>query len=213
MNCRINSILSAGLLALGLTATAQAGVVTVHTVDSVVHAVLPSVANTPLATGPLSTGVQVSIGDTVTISTGATDRWNINNVQVTAAGFPDGYGGGSHNNYDAPGLNEISPIDYGALAFSLNGTDWAGAYNYNTLATTWTFTATSAGTLLLAMWDSNVSDNGTNKIGQESNILTVSVDLTPGAGTGNDVPEPSTLALLTLALGGLAASRKRKTVC
>jgi PEP-CTERM motif len=210
MKYRINTILSAGLLALGLVATAQAGVVTTHVVDSVVNAVLPSVANTPLATGALSTGVQVNIGDTVTISTGANDTWSLNGAQVTAVGYPaPNFGNGGHNHYNAPGLNEITPIDYGALAFSLNGMDWAGAYNDVSLATTWTFTATSAGTLLLAMWDSVTSDN--TAANMDGRILTVSVDLTPGAGTGNDVPEPSTLALLTLALGGLAASRKRKT--
>ncbi len=210
MNYRISTILSAGLLALGLTATAQAGTVTVHTVDSVVHAVLPSVANTPLATGPLSTGVQVNIGDTVTISTFANDTWSLNGRQVSAVGYPHpNFGNGGHNHYNAPGLNEITGIDYGALAFSLNGTDWAGAYNDVTLATSWTFTATTAGTLLLAMWDSVTSDNTASNL--DGRTLLVSVDLTPGAGTGNDVPEPSTLALLTLALGGLAASRKRKT--
>lgn len=210
----LRSVAAASLLALGLACSAHAGVVTTWTVDSVVNGVAPSLGNTSLNTGAKATGVQINVGDVVVISTGADDRWNINGWQVTAAGFPNGYFNkvpptpNSHNHANLPDLNELTAIDYGALAYSLNGLDWSAAYDDATLATTVTFTATSAGTLLLAMYDSVVSDNGTGTIGSESNILTVTVDVTPGA--RNDVPEPPMVALVGLALGALAFSRRRQ---
>lgn len=200
------------LLALGLHASANAGAITTWTVDSVVNGVLPSQGGTALNTGALVTTVNVQVGDTVRISTASTDRWNINGFQVTAAGFPDGYFGqttGNHNHGDFPGLNELNPIDFGALAYSLNGSDWARAYNDATLETSVQFTATSSGFLRLAMWDTVVNDNGANTIGQESNVLRVTVDHT--AAVTHTVPEPSSLALLGLVLGGMAWRGRRQT--
>ncbi len=207
-----SSALAALALAFGLHGGAQAGAISTWQVDSVVNGVIPSLGGTALNTGALLTTVQVQVGDVVRISTASTDRWNINGYQVTAAGFPDGYFGytsGSHNHGDFSGLNELNPIDYGALAYSLNGTDWARAYNDSNLQTWVEFNATTAGTLRLAMWDTMVNDNGSSTIGQESNILTVTVDHTPGSNTGNSVPEPSVMALLGLAFGMLAIGRRR----
>ncbi|MDH4390676.1 MAG: hypothetical protein QE285_04540, partial [Aquabacterium sp.] len=182
----LSTAIAACVLSLGLQAGAHAGVITTWTVDSVVHGAVPVIGDTTLNTGPLLTSVQVGIGDTVKISTAANDRWNINGVQVTAAGFPAGYGNGTHNTTNLRGLlNPLTPIDFGALAFSLNGTDWAGAYDFNSLRTSVEFTATSAGLLRLAMWDTVVSDNGTSTIGQAGNTLTVTVDLTPAVVSRN----------------------------
>lgn len=207
----LSTTVAACVLSLGLHAGAHAGAITTWTVDSVVHGAVPVVGNTPLNTGPLLTTVQVGIGDTLRISTAANDRWNINGVQVTAAGFPDGYGNGTHNTTNLGGrLNPLTPIDFGALAYSLNGTDWAGAYNFNTLQTSVQFTASSAGQLRLAMWDTIVSDNGTGSIGQPGNILTVTVDHTPAVASSNPVPEPSAAALVGLALAALGLARRRQ---
>ena len=213
MSKRIVGVASLFLLTAAACANAAP---LVFNVDSVVHGVLgPTGGGTPLNTGALNTLVSVQAGDTVSISTAPTDRWNINSQMVTAAGFPDGYFGytsymHNHANFSVFGEFSISPIDFGALAYSLDGVNWAGAYNDVSLATSVLFTAASAGTLYLAMWDSIVSDNNSG-IGSENNLLHVTVDVTPGnPPPPSNVPEPGTLMMSLLALAGLGSLRRER---
>ncbi|HOB94958.1 MAG TPA: hypothetical protein PKL46_12965 [Aquabacterium sp.] len=142
----LTAALGTWALSLGLHAGAQAGTTANWTVDAVVNGVLPAEGGTPLDVGALVTTVQAAAGDTVRIPTAASDRWNINGFQVTAAGFPDGCFNNTpnaHNHANLSGLNERNATDHGALACSLHGVDWARADNDTTLQTLAAFTARS----------------------------------------------------------------------
>jgi hypothetical protein len=199
LNLAIGLALAAGLALLG-TSTAHASVVTV---DSVKHGVWgyshsPS-SGAPTNLGALNTGVNIAIGDTVTISTAVTDTWIINGLTVNARGW------GVSNKTDL-GFAGQTALQYGSLAYSLDGMLWGSTFddvnNFASNDTDVSFVATKAGSLRLAMWDSIVNDNG----GADTSLL-ATINVVPAAST--NVPEPASLALVALALAGVGVSRRK----
>lgn len=195
--------LAAGLALLGTSAT-QASVVTV---DSVMHGAWgyshsPS-SGAPTNLGALNTGINIAIGDTVTISTAVTDTWKINGLTVNARGTMPFWGVGNKTDLGFAGQ---TALQYGSLAYSLDGLLWGSTFDdVNNLASNDTdvsFIATQAGSLRLAMWDSIVSDNG----GGDTSLM-ATINVVPAAST--NVPEPASLALVALALAGVGLSRRK----
>jgi hypothetical protein len=166
-----------GLLALVLVASWAGAVGAMTTVD--VYALTASIAS------PLDTGVQVNVGDWLTITVDPNQKWDLgvgNSIPFSricnADGLPD-YGNPNINGY---------PFLYGTMVGTIDSSYYfAVGTNFGTQQVTQT------GTLKLMCWDSEYSDNG--------GFITATI---------NAVPIPPTALLLGSGLAGLGLLRFRK---
>ena len=177
--------------ALGPALLAAAGVASAATAAATVSAHDNSLYG-PIGNGQvagldgLDTGLSISAGELLTFS--ATGSWNNSDPDssyVSGADGHDGFVGDGHPNFDYSqfGLNAA----YGALVGKIGNGD------YFLIGDSFSGAANATGELQLFYWDSDYGNN------------TGSVNVQISA-----IPEPANIALMGLALGAFALSRRRK---
>ena len=172
--------LGAALLAVAGIASAATATVTVSAHDNSLYG--------PTGTGVdgLDTGLTVNGGEFITFSTSGS--WNNSSPDtsyISGAGGHDGFVGDAHPNFDFDQFGLNAPFG------SLVGKIGDGAYFE--IGDSFTGYANASGDLKLFYWDSDFANN--------SGSVTVQVSA---------VPEPMNIALMGLALGAFALSRRRK---
>ena len=194
----MRTILATMAIGVALATTPHAHATAIYDVDALANASL----NSPLPTLSVIAGQSLSIAvDPSDLwSAGALPRWSNADglATVPAGGLPPG------------GLLATGTDDSGQLAGTLIGADIFGLLTqdgftapfgtligkvgstYFNIGTSFTGLAPATGTLHLMYWDTMFSDN--------SESVRVSIQ----------VPEPSALTLLSLALAGIGFARRRK---
>jgi hypothetical protein len=177
--------LGAALLAVaGIASAATTAAVTVSAHDNSLYG--PTGGGAIAGLDGLDSGLSVDAGEFLTFS--ATGSWNNSDPDssyTSGADGHDGFAGDAHPNFDYSqfGLNAA----YGALVGKI------GNGNYFLIGDSFTGNANATGELKLFYWDSDYANN------------TGSVNVQISA-----VPEPANIALMGLALGAFALSRRRK---
>ena len=128
----------------------------------------------------LDTGITLSTGESLTIT--ASGLWQNDPDTATWQSGPDGH---SNSTYTDVASNQT--FDIGALIGKI------GSGDYFLIGSSFTGTANAAGVLDLFYWDSDAYNN--------SGSVTAAVTA---------VPEPANMALMGLALGAFALTRRRK---
>jgi len=166
---RLRRLFCTGLLVIASLAAdlAQGQITQIFNVRSDIHGVEPGPSNM------LSTGLSVSTGSTVTISVNPADTWKLNSSTANASGFPSAFGGGN-NFYDSPTYGPPNS-NYGALVYTINGTNCFPVASSTTVTST-TFVAADSGILRLGNWDSVSTDNTGGDV-----TLAVTVTITPAS--------------------------------
>ncbi|MGG7566366.1 hypothetical protein ACQ5SO_09425 [Rhodovulum sp. DZ06] len=136
--------------------------------------------------GGLATGIVLASGDSFGVSADPSDDWLVNP---------------SYPGFGADGIDTLGP--YTSAGLTANYSALVGRIGasgpYFLVGSAFTGAAAGPGELFLFNWDSNSSDN--------SGFITATI--TTADAPGADVPLPASAALLPLALGGLAALRRR----
>ncbi len=173
--------------AVGAALLAVAGFASATTVSVDVDALANSVygAGGNGADGK-DTGLDISAGQFITITVPSIDLWqnDPDSSYISGADGHDGFVGDGHPNFDFTADGITAP--YGALVGRI-GTD------YFLVGENYSGTATASGELELFYWDSDYANN--------SGTVTATVTA---------VPEPGNMALMALALGAFALTRRRK---
>ena len=146
-----------------------------------------------------------------------TDKWDNYNS------WPNDPGGGvyQHNDMGARSIEFTPDAGFNVILQSLDANDWAGGGG-DTIYD-WSVVGSTSGTLGSAtgvtVADGTIAAlNFGNLTGTGSETLTLTIDQTGGTGsyfaidnlTFDQVPEPSSTALLGLGLGAMAMRRRRK---
>ena len=133
------------------------------------------------------TGLDITAGEFITVSVPSTDTWqnDPDSSYISGADGHDGFVGDQHPNFDFTADGLTAP--FGALV----GRIGTGAYFI--VGESYTGTAATSGELELFYWDSDYANN--------SGTVTATVTA---------VPEPGNLALMGLAFGAFALTRRRK---
>ncbi len=180
----MNTLLSRAI-AVALLATA--GVASAATASVTVDSKLNSISDGAGFLNFADTGIALSYGETFTINVDPNQIWNNSDPDASYESNANGHAAGTanHPNFLYGFDNFVAP--YGALVGQIDG----GAYFL--VGTSYSGQAANAGELKLFYWDSDSWNN-------------------VGAVTANiaAIPEPTNMALLGLALGAFALTRRRK---
>jgi hypothetical protein len=182
----MKKILSRAAVAAALLATA--GFAAAATASVTVDSFADSVQG-PHGTVGKDTGLDITAGEFITITVDPLQLWNNSSPDASYLSNANGHDGSVDVNHH-PDFNYTQGSDtfaFGALVGEIgNGAFFLVGTNYSAVAT-------GTGDLKLFYWDSDYGNN----VG--SVVANISV-----------VPEPANLALMALALGAFALTRRRK---